>query len=377
MTELTTDFSALYHSVVSNKQIDTIRNHSAETEINARLSPEVLDLIYRKSWLKIMEPTSCAGLAWDLPHIVHFFEALAYADGNVGWCVNLGAGANLFSGYLSKKAAKNIFTSAETWCAGSGATTGEAYETDGGYRVNGYWKYASGSLHATHFTANCKLFNQQGEAIMQGENQVFKSFIFPADQVKIHSTWNVSGLKATNSNDFEVKNSFVPHEHVFNLLNPSDFADAPIFKFPFDTLAVVNMACMPLGIGIHFLELFEELILSKIPLHSQQVLAKQEIVLTTYETCKSTLLNRRTDFYKILNETWNAHTQKQQASIQQLQDLNQAARLAAQTAQDMLHQLFKMCGMTILYDDSELNKVWRDLVVAGQHYLLSPMATVK
>src|SRR5690606_18355344 len=154
--------------------------------------------------------------------------------------VNLGAGANMFSGYLEKEAAQKIFNSEKTCCAGSGAISGRATKVAGGYKISGYWKYASGSAHATHFTANCFILDEKNNQIFEDGKVVFKSFIFPKEKVEIKDTWHVIGLKATSSNDFEVNNLFVPEHCSFSLLKPSEHAASSLFQIPFELLAVVN-----------------------------------------------------------------------------------------------------------------------------------------
>jgi len=360
--------------VIREAQIQLIRKHAAEAEQSRQLSPEVLQLIYEQQWLKIMEPPVCGGLFRSLPAIVRLFETLAYADGNVGWCVNLGAGANLFSGYLNAGTAKAIFSPATTWCAGSGAISGRAVKTTGGWHLSGRWKYASGSAYASHFTANGYLFDKQNKAITENGEPAFRSFIFPAELVQIIDTWHTSGLRASSSNDFAVEDIFIPEEQAFTLTKPSAFAKEAIFNFPFDALAVINMACMPTGMALHFLELFEQLMDSKTPLHSDKKLGQQPLIRQQFEQCQSLLQTTRTDMYEALDKAWQPFSEGHSAGTDELNALKTKARRAAQVALEIVHQLFPFCGMTIIYQDAELNKVWRDISVAGQHYLLSPMA---
>lgn len=369
-------FASFFNGILSEEEIQLIRRDSHQAENNGKLSPEVLSLIYRNNWLKIMEPASCGGTEWYLPKVVRLFEALAYADGNVGWCVNLGAGANLFSGYFSEEVAGKIFTDKHTWCAGSGATSGIAQKAPGGFIVSGRWKYASGSAHASHFTANATFLDESGKPIFDKEQPAFRSFIFPAKEVTVLPTWNVSGLKASSSNDFEVSNVFVPESETFSLLNPSAFATAAIFQFPFEPLAVVNMACMATGMALHFLELFQDLMKNKTPIHGKEKLGKEKIVLDTYQNCTGKLLAARSEMIRSLEEAWKPYSQGAVAELSLLKDLAIQSRKAASCSREILYQLFPFCGMSIIFSSSELNKVWRDLSVAGQHYLLSPTKDV-
>ncbi len=367
------EFIACPKDILKESDLKIIRGNSFISEEKKQLAPEVLSLIYQNKWLRIMEPKSCGGLEWALPKTVQLFEALAWADANVGWCVNLGAGANMFAGYFNEKTARKIFESEKTWVAGSGAISGKARKTQGGYMVSGKWKYASGSAHATHFTANCSITNEHDETLVENENPIFRSFIFPAKEVNIINTWKVIGLKATSSNDFEVGNLFVPEEQAFSLLQASDFAKGPLYKFPFDVLAIINMAVMPTGIALHFIDLFQQLINKKKPLHSSLLLKDSEQVKIIFEQTTNSFYEARKKMYQLLNKSWPCYEEGKHPDIELIKELTFSARQAAEQARSLIHDLYPLCGMSIVYTDSELNKVWRDMAVAGQHYLLSPL----
>src|SRR5690606_27735667 len=117
----------------------------------------------------------------------------------------LGAGANMFAGFMDQGIASEIFKSEKTCIAGSGAVTGTAKIKDDGYIISGYWKYASGSAHANYFSLNALL-----EDYETGE---YASFIVPSEEVKVLNTWNVFGMKATSSCDFSVSNVWVPKSY--------------------------------------------------------------------------------------------------------------------------------------------------------------------
>ncbi|MCO5259534.1 MAG: hypothetical protein M9916_05270 [Crocinitomicaceae bacterium] len=360
-------------NVLTEEQFAILRKESVSIEKEGKLTQPILDLIYTNNWLKIMVPSSCKGLEWTLPQIVHLFEALAFADGSIGWNVNLGAGANLFSGYFIDKKAQEIFTASNVWCAGSGASTGVAKKIAGGYMVNGYWKYASGSAHATHFTANCKLIDENETPLLENGTQMMRSFIFPKSAVTVFNTWNVLGLKATASNDFEVNNLVVPDDEVFSLLQPSNFASAPIFKVPFDALAFANMTSMMLGMSFHFLELFEKEILPKTPLYCNNTLNDRKDIKELFEQSVEKMTFFRNSFYTHLENVWKYFASNQQPTEEDLKLLANKAKESASLAREMLAQLIPLCGMNVLFVENEISRVWRDLTVGSQHYLLSPL----
>lgn len=372
-----TELPAVYihpREMLNPEMVTTIRKYAFEAEQKRKLTDQVLSLLYQSDALRVMIPAACGGCEWPLPKVVAFFEALAWADGNTGWLVNLGAGANMFAGYFEEATAKTIFQKSEVCCAGSGATSGKAICTKGGYLLSGRWKYASGSAHASHFTANAILHDKTGQPMIKDKQPEFRSFIFERKQVTVYDTWHTTGLCATSSNDFSVENLFVPDAHVFSLVSPSVYANTPLYHFPFEVLAVVNMACMPTGIGMHFIDLFHELAENKKPLYSDVLLKDNSIVKQITESVIPSFLTARESMYATLQQAWNCYEKGASAEPDLLNEVCKTAGTAAASARKMVFELYPLCGMNMVFPTSELNKVWRDLSVASQHYLLSPLS---
>jgi len=359
--------------ILSPEIIETLRGRTFETEELKSLPRETLELIYKQRWFQVLVPKNCGGLEYTLPQVVRLFEALTYADANVGWCINLGAGANMFAGYLNGKVSREIFNHPETCCAGSGAVSGRATKVAGGYRLSGRWKYASGANHATHFTANALLLDESGMLLMEDGQPMFRSMILPKKNITNHKNWDAIGLKATSSNDFTADNVFVKDEYVFDLKRPSAFADGPLYRFPFVHLAEVNMTCMITGIALHFLESYEALAKNKKPLHSNVQLSENDGAKLILQKTADGFLQARAGMYDLLDRTWAYYEKNEVPADTLITDFRKAIYAAAKASRQLIYDLFPLCGLNIVSFQSEMNKIWRDAAVAGQHYLLSPL----
>jgi len=359
--------------ILSSEQIAELRNLSVNIEDEKQLSASILAIIYKHKWFHLLVPQAYGGKELALPETVKLFEALAYAEANIGWCVNLGTGANMFAGYLPEAFASNTFASAQTCCAGSGAISGRAQKVENGYMLTGKWKYASGANHATHFTANAYLLDENGAQIMEDDKPTFRSFIIEAQHILNHKNWNAIGLKATSSNDFEAIDVFVPEQQTFTLLRPSSFAQGTLYKFPFEQMAVVNMSCMVSGMALHFIDLYVALAATKQPLHDERLLKDNDRAIQIFEAATSTFYNARTAMYKLLQQIWDDLDANKTIAATDLKQLSDNARAMANTGSTLINQLYPLCGMSILNPQSAMNKIWRDAATASQHYLLSPL----
>lgn len=363
--------------VLHEQIIETLRESAFETEQLRKMPQKTMELIYNERWFQVLVPKLSGGLEYTLPQAVRLFEALAYADANVGWCVNLGAGANMFSGYLNETVSREIFDNPETCCAGSGAISGKAIKVDGGYQLTGRWKYASGADHATHFTANALLSDESGNQLLENDQPMFRSFIIPAANIINHKNWDAIGLKATSSNDFEADNVFVRDEYLFDLKNPSGFANGTVYQFPFTLLAEINMTCMITGIALHFMESYNELAKTKKPLHSNVSLAENSKAQAINNNISADFLYARISMYDRLDKIWNCYEQQQVPSESMIFDFRKSVNKAGKLSRQLIYELYPLCGLNIVSINNEMNKIWRDAAVAGQHYLLSPLYEIK
>ena len=79
---------------------------------------------------------------------------------------------------------------------------GTAAPVEGGFRLSGRWKYASGSDHTD--------WAFLGGTPPGGELEERRIFLVPKSDYEIVDVWHVAGLKATGSQDIVIKDVFVP-----------------------------------------------------------------------------------------------------------------------------------------------------------------------
>ena len=91
------------------------------------LNEDKLQKCYEEKWFKMFVPKSCDGLQLSMKEGCRELLNIAEFQGGLGWTVNLGAGANWFTGFFEEKIAKELFTPENAVIAGSGYTNWECY----------------------------------------------------------------------------------------------------------------------------------------------------------------------------------------------------------------------------------------------------------
>lgn len=347
-----------------------IRQYAGLAEELGELHPEILELAYQQQWFKLFVPEQYGGPGKKLPEILRLEEALAEADGSLAWTVTLCSGAAWFAGFLDVALAEQLFADRKVCFAGSGAIGGTAIATPDGYLVNGTWKYASGALHATVFTANCVLKNEDGTDIITAEGKpAVKSFIFKRSEVSILAGWSYFGLVATGSHAFEIENLLAPSDRSFEINKTINVADEG-FDYPFLQLAETTLAVNSLGMAKHFIELVEE------TFYARSGLKRYNETQTAYfdlelERCKQALNELREQFYATFDQSWEQLLKYQKIDEELLAKVSLLSRQLAHCARKTSDTLFPYCGLEVAKKETTINRVWRDIHTASQHALLT------
>lgn len=340
-----------------------IRQRAAAAEQRGELHPDVLELVYREKWFRLMAPKRFGGLALPLPAVVRLEEELASADGSVGWTVTLCAGAGWFAGFFGASAGLDkLFSDPRMCIAGSGASDGVAERlADGGYRVNGRWAYASGARHATAFTANCVIW-ADGAPVLEANGQPkVRPFLFLRREVEVSTDWKAMGLVATGSHGFSVTDLELPAERVFAIDAEAAVDDSPLYRYPFLPLAQATLAVNSSGMAGHFLDCFEQLFTARVARGHLGAEAGAGVREDLWRA-RQELMGCREDFYAALDASW--------AQGVGYDEVSRSSFELAAVSRRLVDMLYPLAGLSAARVDSEINRVWRDLHTASQHPLL-------
>lgn len=314
--------------------------------------------ICRNAHFQLFVRRSLDGLQLDLVPAAYLIEEYAYIDGNIGWIVQIGAGGGIFSAYLDPEVGAEFFSEEHQVIAGSDFVGGEAVPSGSGYLVSGQWRYASGSFHATAFTGNVKVREKSGE-------ERIAAFIVPAGAVKISPTWNAMGMRATDSHSFSLKEQYVSARRLFTL-TPADLRcpEIPLYRIPFLIFARAVFLPVLIGVAIKYSTLYDEM------------LDRKNLGIDTEAARAGRTLNRSL-------EKWRDSFYQKTEEISELAaadgDFEEPGKAYAEFCIEMttrcvewVSACHRHTGMEGVRMDTAINAVYRNLVTASAHYLLSP-----
>jgi alkylation response protein AidB-like acyl-CoA dehydrogenase len=354
------------HLQLNKKEIAEIKRLCTISEQEAELTSALLNIIYKKKWFKLFIPKQNGGLAMSLPDALKLEEQLAYIDGSLGWTVTLCAGANFFAGFMEQKKTGKLFHAKNVCLGGSGAATGIATKTKDGYTVTGRWKYATGAPHLTHFTANC-VIEENGRAVLQEDGTaLIRSFYFKKSEVTIYNDWHTMGLKATASRSFSVKKLKVKEERSFVIDHAHVTLEHPVYSYPFMPFAETTLAVNTLGMMNHLLD-EATVALKQKKLNSLQFQPADEAL----QKARQEISKMHISFYDTVEQSWNELLTTKLLSQKTTEQISKLSRQLVKLCRSHAAVVYPYCGLASTSQQSELNRVFRDLFTASQHALLT------
>lgn len=347
------------HLELTKKEIAEIKRLCALSETKGRLTPALLNIIYKKKWFKLFVPKQQSGLALHLIDALQLEEQLAAIDGSLGWTVTLCSGANFFAGFMDQQKIGKLFHATKICMGGSGAATGIAEQTKTGYVLTGRWKYATGTPHLTHFTANCVIHRKGKPVLKEDGTPLIRSFYFKRSEVKVHNEWKAMGLKATASHSYSVNKLQVKAERSFLIDATHATLEHPIYTYPFMPFAETTLAVNTLGMTHHLLDeaaavFAEKKLNNAVILHAQKEIAAM-----------------RTAFYNIVEQSWKELISKKKISVKTTKQISTISRQLVKLCRKHATDVYPYCGLAATAETSELNRVFRDIFTASQHALLT------
>jgi alkylation response protein AidB-like acyl-CoA dehydrogenase len=349
-----------------------LRESAAEGERLARLPQQVVHALVQHGFFRLWIPKRFGGFELDLPQALQIYEQASYLDGSAGWAVMIGSGGGLFGAYLDSAAADTIFSRADAVIAGSGAPTGRARREKGGYRVTGCWRYASGAHYATTFTANCLVLDGDSPVLDAGGKPLIRAMAFEVPQVAILPVWDPSGMRGTGSDDFEVRDSFVPEHRTFSLFTDSPRESGPLYRLPFAVLTELPVTAVIMGIARHALDAFAALARLKRAHGTDALLSTDPAVQSRFgEACAAWQL-AKSALDALANKAWDVALAGRALSQSELAELTAGTAFSVSTLRRAIGELLALSGMSAIQPDSELARAWRDLQAVAAHGSVSP-----
>ena len=331
-------------------------------EAERRIVPDVVAALHEAGLFHMLLPPSLGGGGADIVAFNEVIQIIAAADASTAWCVGQQVASTQAAGYLDPKIARGVFGppyGAVAWGPPAGA---KAAVADGGYIVNGHWRFASGSGHCPWIGGHSAVIERDAKPRLDDNGRpVLRTMLFRTEQAAWTDIWHTIGLRGTGSNQYEVKDLFVPDAYTTWRDQPSDRTnDGPLYDIPLLTLYGIGFSGVGLGLARASLDAFMALANSKTGRAGRGVMRDNPVIQSDVAKVAGGLHAARAFLREMLEEIWEA-VNKDGATLDQRARLRLAITGALDRSVRVVDFAFTAAATSAIFNGSPFERRFRDM----------------
>lgn len=294
---------------------------------------------------------------------LHTIERISAVDGSTGWVASFGSALVYLAALPLDTQATLYADGPDLVFAGGLFPVQPAPEVDGGFRVSGRWKFASGCMGADVLGVGIP-----GDASTAGKPRT--ALLRPGD-VEIVQDWDVVGMRGTGSFDLVVNDVVVPREWTF-VRGGEPTVDEPLYRYPAIAYAAQVLAVVGAGVARAALDYAVETGAGRAGITGAPKLADRPYYRTAVAEAEAALRSARAYFYEITEQVWETVLRGDSATPEQNAHLRLAACHIASTAASVVNRIVEISGTGAIFHDHPLQQWAGDALVPQQHAFLGP-----
>lgn len=213
--------------------IPTLKERTSQCESMRSVPKETVDEFREAGFFKIVQPVEYGGYGMSPLTLYRVLHEIGRGCMSSCWVLMVLA-LHSYEVYMMGEASCD-----EVWgddqdalVASSYAPLGQMEKVDGGYKLNGCWKFCSGIDHAKYVVVG-------GMVPVPGQDKPdYRVCMVSVDDYEIdHDSWQAFGLAGTGSKDITIKDVFVPDNHTHSLIEAHLMLGQdklpPHYRYPF------------------------------------------------------------------------------------------------------------------------------------------------
>jgi indole-3-acetate monooxygenase len=342
---------------------ETIDANAAESEKLGRLAVPTQDALLEAGLFRMLLPRAYNGLEVTPPAFARAIEAAAMIDGSTAWCLCQGNGCAMAAAYVSPETGMTMFGDDPRAVLAWGPGKAEAHVVDGGYRVTARIAFASGGRRATWLGCHVPVFEADGTQRMapSGKTEI-RTMLFPASEVRWIDTWDVIGLRATGSDDFEIAQLFVPE--AFTAIRDAEDGRqhaTPLYVMPSMSMYAMGFSATAQGIARAMLEAFKDLALDKTPRMASSKMKDNPVIQNDVALCEARLRAARAFLFNEIEDIWEEVLRTGALPVANRMRIRLAATHGIHEAKAVAETVYDLAGVSAIRAESPFQRRYRDI----------------
>ena len=340
-----------------------IAEHAAESEAQGRIAEPVQHALAEAGLFRMLLPRDFDGLEVAPPVFHRAIETAARIDGSTAWCLCQGNGCAMVAAYLQPEVADTMFGREKRAVLAWGPGKAEAHVVDGGYRVTARIAFASGGRRATWLGCHVPVFEPDGSKRLAPDGSPeIRTMLFPEPQARWIDTWDVIGLRATGSDDFEIRDLFVADAQT--AIRDDDAHRVyrkPLYVMPSMSMYAIGFSATAQGIARAMLEAFKELALDKTPRLAHSKLNDNPVIQHELGACEARLRAARAYLVSEVEDIWAEVLETGKLPIANRMRIRLATTHGIHEAKTVAEKVYDLAGASAIRSSGPFERRYRDI----------------
>lgn len=345
-----------------------VRARASRTDADRMVPMETIADIMDAGLFGVTTAGEYGGSGLGFSTLVEVTTELASACGSTGWVFGVLAGHSWLLNFFPEATQHEVHEGGRALSATVFRLGGKATAIDGGVRITeGEGRFCSGIDHAKWVVVGIPV-QREGAAPEP------HFLIVPRSELEVVDDWFTAGMRGTGSRTIKIKDSFVPSGRAVAFKDMAAIGaaearrtGAAIFGVPWSSVLPFSLIGAPMGMARGTLANFSEGAAQRMSTFSDLQLAEQS---ATFARVSEAAADLDAAYALIMADAQFSDRLTDPAEMTPLMSARIARdwAWAAQKSRYAATRLFEAAGGTGIYDSSEMQRLWRDVNSAAQHF---------
>jgi 3-hydroxy-9,10-secoandrosta-1,3,5(10)-triene-9,17-dione monooxygenase len=228
--------------------IPALARRSPEQRRQRRIPPETIAEMQAAGFFRVLQPRRWGGWEMELGTFYNIELALGEGDMSSGWTYGVLGVVSWVLALFDDRAGQEVWgDDTSVLICSSTMPAGQATTVEGGFRLRGHWRYASGCEH-------CDWALLGGMVDAEDAPSDWRFFLVPRREYRTVDAWQVAGLQGTGSIDVLLDGVFVPayrtqrlHDNFLLKGAGQPVNTSSLYRLPFGQIFVRGVSTAGLG----------------------------------------------------------------------------------------------------------------------------------
>ncbi|MEE8333059.1 MAG: acyl-CoA dehydrogenase family protein, partial [Alphaproteobacteria bacterium] len=196
---------------------------------------------------------------------------------------------------------------------------------------------------------------------------MIRTMMFPKSSATMIDVWQVLGLRATGSDNYTVKDLFVPASHTYARDSDEERRDTgPIHRIPLLTFYGMVFSGLSLGVARSLLDDFIILAETKVSGGATAPMRENAVIQSEVAQCEARLRSSRAFLHQMIEEHWEVAVSGEPFPLPLRAQLRTSITWAMNQARDVANYAYHAAGTNAIFESNAFERRFRDMHTIAQ-----------